>query len=200
MGGSARPKRRKAAGAALRYAHVRDRRPVRGSRGSKRETVLGCAVALAVAALLIGFAVADRAWGPDIWRGTAPGWPGGGYGFAATVGVLLPWAAAAALTSFGRVNWRRSRARSLGWSASALAGAALSALLLLVVFAAFVPKKRHRGYDCYREGGPCWVHTQYPYVWAVGLAATVTGTALLVGGLAAYFRRQTPNGPPAPTT
>ncbi|MEU2585816.1 hypothetical protein ABZ612_23230 [Streptomyces avermitilis] len=173
---------------------------MRGARGPKRETVLGCAVALAVAALLVGFAVADRAWGPDIWRSTAPGWPGGGYGFAATVGVLLPWAAAAAITSFSQVNWRRNRARSLGWSASALAGATLSALLLLVVFAAFRPKKRHRGYDCYREGGACWVHTQYPYVWAVGLAATVAGTALLIGGLFAYVRGRTPNDSPPPTT
>lgn len=95
-GGSGRPRRRKAAGASLRYERARgrtaasaapDERERRFSRRQMRRWAGGWA---AVAAIIGPFVIA-QVWGPDIWSGIAPGWPGGGYGFAVSAGVLLPW-------------------------------------------------------------------------------------------------------------
>ncbi|WP_309060311.1 hypothetical protein [Streptomyces sp.] len=40
--------------------------------------------------------------------------------------------------------------------------------------------KRRSDWDsgCYREGGSCWVHKEYPFLWAVGLAMAL---AVIVG-------------------
>ena len=185
MSGSARPKRPKAAGASLRYEHAPGRRttvpgPHELRRRRNRDAALGCLFTLVAAAGIVGLALADWAWGHGIWGDLAPGWPGGGYGFALTVGVLLPLAAAAAIAPLTRMNWKRSKARSLARAAAALPGTAASALFLVVIGASWKPKPGHRDAGCHREGGPCWVHEQYPYVWAVGLAATLAVTALLI--------------------
>ncbi|WP_371599091.1 hypothetical protein [Streptomyces sp. NBC_00564] len=153
-----------------------------------RATVFGWIAGLSITAGLAALAIASDTWGHDIWSGIAPDWPGGGYGFAVTVGGLLPVTAAAAILPLTLMNWKESRARSCAWAAASLPGAAASAPLLLVIAGAWRPKSRHRGLDCYSEGGPCWVHEQYPYVWAVGLAATLVGAAVVSGAVFLYLR------------
>lgn len=83
-----------------------------------------------------------------------------------------------------RMRWKKSKARSLAWAAASLPGLATSTLFLIVIFAMWRPKRR-RDWDgsCYGEGGPCWVHEQYPYVWAVGLAATLLAAVAMGAGL-----------------
>lgn len=78
-----------------------------------------------------------------------------------------------------------------------LPGAAAAFPALVVIARALRPKPRRRGYGCYSEGAPCWVHEQYPYVWAVGLGATVVAAALLVPVLVAYARRHKERTTPA---
>ncbi|WP_405870297.1 hypothetical protein [Streptomyces sp. NBC_00005] len=133
----------------------------------------------AVAAIIGPFVIA-QVWGPDIWSGIAPGWPGGGYGFAVSAGVLLPWGAAAVILPLARITWGEPRRHWLVQVALALPGAAVSLPVLVVIAGAWRPKPRKRGLDCHDVGAPCWVHEQYPYVWAAGLGATLVGAALLV--------------------
>ncbi|WP_399928158.1 hypothetical protein [Streptomyces kanamyceticus] len=165
-------------------------------------------MALTVVAVIVLSALAGFVWGRRLWAEVAPGWPGGGYGFAVTTGLLTPPAVAAVVVPLKRANWRKEKARSLGWAAAALPGVALSFVILLVTFSATRPKRRRRGPECYDPGQACWVQEQYPYIWLVGLAAAVLCTAL--GGWIAYRYAQrrkhrltppesaAPSGPPRP--
>ncbi|MER5222158.1 hypothetical protein [Streptomyces flaveus] len=169
----------------MRYEHSRVRpassaKPEK-ERMSRREVALAWLCILALVGGLVAFAISTITWGPTLWGDVAPGWPGGGYGFAGTVGALVPLAMAAMIAPLTRMRWKKSKARSLAWVAASLPGLAASTLFLVVIFAVFRPKRR-RGWDgdCYSEGGPCWVHEQYPYVWAVGLAATLLAAVALV--------------------
>ncbi|MEY2242575.1 hypothetical protein AB8A21_06450 [Streptomyces sp. BF23-18] len=199
MSGSAKPKRRRAAGAALRYEHVRQRPSAWAQareRASRGEGFGGCLILLAAMAAFAGFALMVMTWGSELWGGTAPAWPGDGYGFAATVGAVLPLGLAAVIVTLDRMKWKTSPLRSLGWMLASLPGVAACFLWAVVVFAAFRPKHR-RDWDsaCYSRGNPCWVHAEYPYVWAVGLLATVLVAAALITVLIriANAREKTPS-------
>jgi hypothetical protein len=148
---------------------------------SRRAVVLAWLCSLTFVGGLVGLVISAQTWGPTIWGDIAPGWPGGGYGFAVTVGGLGALAVAAMIAPLTRMRWKKSKARSLAWAAASLPGLAASALFLVVIFGMWRPKRRRDwDGDCYSEGGPCWVHEQYPYVWAVGLAATLLAAVALV--------------------
>ncbi|WP_399887291.1 hypothetical protein ACGH7X_22425 [Streptomyces sp. BBFR51] len=181
-GGSARPGRRRAAGPALRYEHRRDGRssaPRSGTR--RRDRVFGCLMFPAFLALILPLVLVDMRWGHEVWGDLAPAWPGGTYAFGATLGALLPLLLAALVAPLTRMKWRASRLRSLAWAVAALPALAAGWLVLGVIGATWRPKE-HQDWDgdCHREGGACWVHERFPYLWAVGLAAAVAVTAVLV--------------------
>ncbi|GAB2876615.1 hypothetical protein GCM10027074_50830 [Streptomyces deserti] len=149
----------------------------------------GCLILLAVMALIVAQAMAEQVWAEEVWGGLALSWPGGGYGFAAAVGVLAPWALASFVAPLTRISSKESRVRSLGWALAALPGLAACWLLSAVILSTFRPQHRSDwGSDCYSQGGPCWVHEQFPFLWAVGVAATVAGAVLLVALLVMYDR------------
>ncbi|MFG2195452.1 hypothetical protein [Streptomyces sp. NPDC048639] len=185
MGHSARPGRRKAApasygGAPKKQGRTRGGKAGAGRRGGwDRESRVGC---LFMAALLVGivaFAVAVAEWGAALWADVAPGWPGGGYGFAVTAGALLPVSATATGIALFRVSRRTPKARSAAFAAAALASGSVTLVTVIVAFAALPPKRRRR-IGCYGPGEPCSVNLDHPYVWAVGLASTAVTIALLV--------------------
>ncbi|MEU5340972.1 hypothetical protein AB0H18_09070 [Streptomyces sp. NPDC020766] len=195
MSGSAKPKRRKAAASGLRYEPVRGRVPVsppdgREVRGRKVSwgSVLRSAVIVVLVTAIGALTFVERAWGHAIWGDVAPAWPCGPYGLAATTGVLVPLAVAHLVVTLTRVKWPQDKAGSLGWIGASLPGAALTALLLVVAFAAKKPK-RLSGFGCYEEGGACRLQDEYPYIWGVGWGAVVVTAAVLAGGRAVYRRR-----------
>ncbi|GAA3907285.1 hypothetical protein GCM10023084_69410 [Streptomyces lacrimifluminis] len=183
-GGSARPKRRRAAKGSLVYERARGRTvapaaPERRRRGPSRAGVLRWSGGVLGVAAISGLFAGGQVWGPGIWSGLAPRWPGDGYGFAVSAGVLLPWASAAAVMPLRGVNWRTPERGWFTRGAISFSGTAVGAAILVVFMGAFRPKPRHRGPDCYREGAPCWVHEQNPYIWAVILGALLIGAASL---------------------
>ncbi len=186
-GGSAKPKRKKAAGSALRYEHRRGRADVGKPEERDFSCGLFCLVMVVFLALIVPMAMAMEARGKDVWGDLAPAWPGGAYAFAATVGACVPLAFAAFVAPLTRMKWRKSKARSLGWSIVSLPGLAAGWLIAGVILATWRPK-RHRDWDsdCYSVGGPCWVHGEFPYLWAVGLVSTVAVAALLITLLVKY--------------
>ncbi|WP_055551200.1 hypothetical protein, partial [Streptomyces kanamyceticus] len=145
----------------------------RARRGERGGWLFGTAVSLAVLGAVVLFGLADLAWGATLWGDVAPGRPGGGYGFAVTIGLLAPPAVAAIVVPLKGADWRRETVRSLGRAAAALPGTALTCLLLLLCFGATRPKRRRRGPECFAHGEPCWVHEQYPYLWLAGIAAAL---------------------------
>ncbi|MEU4166009.1 hypothetical protein AB0F46_03865 [Streptomyces sp. NPDC026665] len=144
----------------------------------------GCLILLAVVAAVAAFGMTARAWQQELWGRTAPAWPGGGYAFAAAVGALLPFGIAALIAPLSRMKWKERPLRSLGWAVAALPGLAASSVCAMVVFTTTRPKYR-RDWDsgCYSRGNPCWVHVEYPWVWAVGLLSTVLVAAALIAVL-----------------
>lgn len=197
-GGSAKPKRRKAATGGLQYEPVRgrvpvsspDRRETRETRGPRVswDSVLRWALIVVLVAAIGALTFVERAWGDEIWGDVAPAWPGGPYGLAATTGVLVPLAVAHLVVTLTRVKWPQDKAGSLGWIGASLPGAALTALLLVVAFAAKKPK-RLSGFSCYEEGGACRLQDEYPYIWGVGWGAVLVTAAVLAGGRVVYRRR-----------
>jgi hypothetical protein len=152
-------------------------------------------------ALLLPLAFVDRRWGHRAWGDLAPAWPGGGYAFGATLVALLPLTFTALVAPLTRMKWRTGRLRSLAWAATALPGLVAGWLVLGLVVASWRPKSR-RDWDgvCHREGGACWVHEQFPYLWAVGLAVAVAVAAALVALFWRYGpREESPSADTAPT-
>ncbi|MER5384213.1 hypothetical protein ABT040_28725 [Streptomyces sp. NPDC002688] len=187
MSGSAKPKRRRAAGAALRYEHVRQRPSAwqqAKEKTSWKDAGSGCLILLVCLVAVAGFAMTEHEWGPELWGRVAPASPGGGYGFAAAVGAVLPLGLAAVIATLSRMKWKASPLRSLGWVAASLPGVAVCVFWALVVAATTRPRYR-RNWDsgCYGLGDPCWVHQEYPWVWAVGLLSTVLVAAALIAVL-----------------
>ncbi|WP_371669817.1 hypothetical protein OG985_20555 [Streptomyces sp. NBC_00289] len=198
-GGSARPKRRRAAGAALRYEHRREG-PAASGAGKKRgrDRVFGCLMLPAFLAVLAPVILTEMYWGDDIWGDFAPSWPGGAYAFAATVGALVPLDLALFVAPLTRMNWKRSKSRSLAWAAASLPGLAGGWFIAGVIGATWRPKRRRDwDADCHGRGGPCWVHDEFPYLWAAGLVATVAVAALLIVVLVAYVKRRDAGTGPA---
>ncbi|MFF3884561.1 hypothetical protein [Streptomyces sp. NPDC001914] len=149
-------------------------------KASRGEAWGGCLAFLAVAAALIGFALTVMTLGTDLWGSAAPAWPGGGYGFAAVVGAAGPLGLATVIAALSRTRWKTNPLRSLGRVLASLPGVAASFVWVVVVFAGFRPRhRRDWGSGCHSRGNPCWVHVEYPWVWAVGLLSTVLATAVL---------------------
>ena len=124
-GGSSRPRRRKAAGAALRYEHRRERPAGSGAAKKRgRDWVFGCLVIPVFLAVIAPLIFTDMYWGDDIWGDFAPSWPGGAYAFAATVGALVPVVFALFVGPLTRMKWKESKPRSLAWAAASLPGLA----------------------------------------------------------------------------
>ncbi|MFF7723347.1 hypothetical protein ACFZDB_28880 [Streptomyces luteogriseus] len=195
-GGSARPKRRKAAGSALRYEHRPGRPPE--SRPEKRGwgCLWACLVLPGFVALIMPLVLFDMYWGHELWGDFAPAWPGGAYAFTGVAGALVPVVFFAWVAPLTRMDWKTSKARSLAWVAASLPG--LGACYLVAgVIATTVRPKRRRDWDgdCYSEGGPCWVHVHYPWLWVVGLVSTLVAAALLITLLVRLGRRATPTPP-----
>ncbi|MBB6419088.1 hypothetical protein HDC93_004690 [Streptomyces sp. AK010] len=69
--------------------------------------------------------------------------------------------------------------------------------LVAGVIATTARPKRRRNWDadCYSHGGPCWVHVHYPWLWAVGLVATLAAAALLITSLVRLSRKARPTEP-----
>ncbi|MFI8218013.1 hypothetical protein [Streptomyces sp. NPDC085932] len=195
-GGSAKPKRRRAAGAALRYEH-RPGRP-QADEPSKRDwgCAWGCLVLPGFVVLLMPVVLFDMHWGHALWGDFAPAWPGGAYVFAGTVGASVPLVFLAWVAPLVRMDWKKSKARSLAWAIASLPGLAAGYLVTGVISATVRPKRRRDwDGDCHREGGPCWVHVHYPWLWAVGLAACLAVIALLIGLFVGHVRRSSATAP-----
>jgi len=209
VSGSARPKRRRAAGAGLRYEPVRGRVAV--SRGPGREpkvkwdAVLRWVVVITVTLEIFGLGLVTIFWVRNhVWGGLASAWPGGPYGLAATAGLLVPPTIAALVVTLKRVKWPEDKAGSLKWIAASLPAQAMTAALSVVLYTAMRPRRlRGRGPECRSEGGACWLREEYPYLWAI-----IWGTALLAGaavlGVRFLYRRRraaagTSNSPPQHT-
>lgn len=194
VSGSAKPKRRRAAAPALGYGGSGGGRPALPGRNWKRTRAVGfaCLVLLIALGIIVALVLGPLAWAGDLWHEVAPDWPGGGYGFAVTAGLLLP----VSLPLFGiplaRVNWKRSRVRSLRWIALSLPGAALAVLVSAVAMQTWHPTRRSSGSCSSTEY--CWISGRYPYVSLVGLAATLVGSALLFTAYAAYDKRRRASG------
>ncbi|MFF5522761.1 hypothetical protein [Streptomyces coeruleorubidus] len=157
---------------------------------------MGCAVIPGVFALMTPLYFFDVYWGHDLWSGFAPAWPGGAYAFAASVGVLVPLVFLAWVWPLTRMDWKKSKSRSLGWAAASLPGLAAGYVVAGVMMATTRPKRRRDwDGDCYSEGGPCWVHVHYPYLWVVGLVATLAAAALLITVLVKYSGRSSATAP-----
>ncbi|MYY85146.1 hypothetical protein GT044_28485 [Streptomyces sp. SID335] len=208
--------RRRAAGPALRYEHVpgartsgrsgerkkkgeRERRSFRERLRSLRFGLFVCACVIAGGTAL---ALGPIRWAGELWHDHAPGWPGEGYGFAATAGLLLPAAGALMVMALLRTNWRKEKLRSSFWTALALPNAFAALMLLSVLMETVRPKNSRRRGTCSAAGEYCWISSQYPYVWVVALVATVLGVVAVAG---AYDlrgrmrkRRLTPPGTAAP--
>ncbi|MEU2752036.1 hypothetical protein ABZ613_38160 [Streptomyces collinus] len=195
-GTSAKPKRRRAVGPALRYEHRPGRPLSRRVKTSAGDRLFGCAVLPGFVALLMPLVLFDMYWGHELWDDFAPAWPGGAYAFAATVGALVPVVLFAWVAPLTRMNWKRSRGRSLVWMAASLPGLAACYLVAGVIATTARPKRRRNwDADCYSQGGPCWVHVHYPWLWVVGLVGTLAAAALLITVLLKLSRRATPIGP-----
>ncbi|MEV0981308.1 hypothetical protein [Streptomyces sp. NPDC049915] len=190
--GSARPKRGKAARGGLRYEH-RPGRPAGDANTGKRDRgwLLGCVtIPVAFLALLAPVLYLDTVWGRDIWAGLAPAWPGGAYAFAGCVGALVPPVFLAFVAPLTRMDWKKSRLTALARVLAALPGLAGGWLLAGIIAATLRPRhRRDWNGSCHARGGPCWVHDAYPFLWAVGTAATLAVVALLIGLFARRVRR-----------
>ncbi|MFH9062368.1 hypothetical protein ACH4GM_14270 [Streptomyces coeruleorubidus] len=194
--GSAKPKRRKAAGAALRYEHRPGRAAAEQPKKRDWSCLGGCAILVGFVALIMPLVLFDMYWGHDLWGGLAPAWPGGAYAFTASVGVLVPLVFLVWVWPLTRMNWKKSKPRSLAWATASLPGLAAGYLVAGVIGTTVRPKRRRDwDYDCYREGGPCWVHVHYPYLWVVGLVATLAAAALLITLFFKYGGRSSATAP-----
>ncbi|MFI1484574.1 hypothetical protein [Streptomyces sp. NPDC020747] len=152
----------------------------------------GAAVVVAVVAgagvLFAAFALGPFTWAGELWREAAPAWPGEGYGFAATAGAVLPVTLAATVNALGRASkhWSHRRVPALLFIVAALPVGAVSLMVPAIAAHSMRPKRSHRGGYCSTAGEYCWISMQYPYVWLVGLAATVLSALLLMSLHQAY--------------
>ncbi|MFF2847054.1 hypothetical protein ACFVT5_12040 [Streptomyces sp. NPDC058001] len=191
MGGSAKPRRPKAAPAALRYERRRSvprRGAARTKSGKARRFGFGLLVFLVFAGGIVLLALVDSLWGDDTWRWAADTWPGGAYGFALTIGAVAPCLVALsawAVSRPGRRSWKTRSARSLGHFALAVVAAAPLLPFVVLAFNAANDGETRRG----PSGTPSWAFRHYDWLWAVGLTATVIVTVLLIWVTATLGRR-----------
>ncbi|MEV2197928.1 hypothetical protein AB0I02_44175 [Streptomyces phaeochromogenes] len=191
MAGSAKPGRRRAAAASLRYEHRPGKRSGGGGqdKGSgKGDKAFSCLVLLAVLAVFAFLVLSDMFWGDDTWEWSADTWPGGPYGFAVFLGALVPCVATVFFMALDRAAWKSWKAhkiRSLGCTLLAVVCGAAMLQLVSLIYNAQNTGKWGRGAD----SAPSWVFSNYPWLWAVGLVSTIAVTALLITLAAARQKR-----------
>lgn len=190
MAGAARQGRRKAAPAALRYERTPKGGQTTGAE-KKSDTVLGCLCFLACAGVLVGLVLLDHFWGDDTYRWAARHWPGGAYAFAACVGVAGPGFAALAcycLATARWKSWKQHKARTLIRTLLGLVSAVALFPYVVLVFNAQNTGKWGRG----PSTRPSWVFSHYPWLWAVGLLASLATVAVLIHAAVRHGREQHP--------
>ncbi|MFE0131930.1 hypothetical protein ACFWY6_10180 [Streptomyces sp. NPDC059037] len=191
MAGSSRPKRRRATPSALpvepRTPRPRQERKPAGRKGKKTKDKSAMSWPQITACVLgvMGAAVGTFFWTAPLWAGLAPHWPAEGYGFAVTVGLLLP--AAIALMAMAAMRTKQSAAqgragltRASGWALTTVTAYAASTFLAGLQFGAIKPKRRNRDADCYESGGACWISEHYPLAWLLGILAIPVGIVLIM--------------------
>ncbi|WP_189190746.1 hypothetical protein [Streptomyces albiflavescens] len=168
-------------------------------RRGKRARAFGfaCLVLLIAVGVVTALVVGPLAWAGELWREVTPHWPGGGYGFAVSAGLLFPFSLLLFGAPLTRVKWRTEKARSLPWIALSLPGAALAVIISAVAMQTWHPKRSNRYGFCSSAGEYCWISHRYPYVSLVGLAATVVGAMLLIAGYGLYGKRRRATEPAA---
>ncbi|MDG9708057.1 hypothetical protein [Streptomyces sp. DH10] len=191
MGGTAKPRRRKAAAPSLQYErHAGKRRTGGKDTREKGEFVFGCLVFLCITGGIVLLAVVDMLWGDDTWQWAAEAWPGGAYAFAACLGVLAPclvFLSVWSLSSMKWKSWKAHPARTLVRTGLGVTSAAALVPYVSLVFNAQDTGKWGRG----RDTAPSWVFSTYPWLWAVGLLSTiVTITALVRAAFVINDRRR----------
>jgi hypothetical protein len=195
MGGSAKPRRRRAAAPALHY----DRQPGRpGSSGQTlreklREFGFGCLVLLCMAGVGVALVTVNMLWGDDTWQWAAESWPGGAYGFAAAVGACGPCLVLLLIISLShmdRESWRTHTARTLAHTVLSVTSATALVPYVCLIFNSQDNGKWGRG----RGTSPSWVYAHYPWLWAVGLLSTVATITALIRIFIALHRRRSPLG------
>ncbi|GGT35555.1 hypothetical protein ABT368_04545 [Streptomyces althioticus] len=198
MSGSVKPRRPRAAAPALRYE-----RPSRVSGATRRkrgDALFGGFVLLAAVGCAVLFAFLESELGDSTWRWAADR-PGGAYGFAGFLGVAGPLVAVLCARSLMRMpwtSWRRQRGRAVRIAGTAAASAVALVVHALLVFNAQDTGKWGKGPD----GPPSWVFRHHPWLWGVGLSATLLTCAALACVALLRFRhgrRRTP-GSGADTT
>ncbi|MEU6737155.1 hypothetical protein ABZ929_28820 [Streptomyces physcomitrii] len=132
-----------------------------------------------IAALVLGPGRVADSW----WREVAPHWPGGGYGFTVSAGLLSPLAPSLAAWALFGTDFKRHRARSVGLVALSLPAVAATVMFFAIAAQSWPPKGRRSScgaYDTY-----CWIDAHYPWAWLVGGSSAVLGMYLFgqVGGL-----------------
>ncbi|MDN3024825.1 hypothetical protein [Streptomyces sp. S.PB5] len=182
---------RKAAKPALQYEHRRGR-PASPRAREKRERpwLVALVVLPLTAAVAAAVGVSGETWGPEAWGNLAPDWPGGGYGFGITLGVLEAVTAGLFIAPLTRVKFKKAKVRSVAWAAAALPGMVAFGLVSALTLWSMRPRRRRRNGSCYYEGHSCWVHEQYPYVWLVSLLATVAVGLFLLFSIGIHFDRR----------
>ncbi|MGW7419751.1 hypothetical protein ACWGJB_06725 [Streptomyces sp. NPDC054813] len=182
MGGSAKPRRPRAAPAALRY-----RQTGRKAGRKKGDALFGCLGFLVVAGVTVLLALIDMVWGDGVWRWAARNWPGGAYAFAVCLGIAAPVLFALAVWSAdgaGPTSWKTRPGRAAARTALALlAAGALVPFLSLAFNAVDDGKGKHR------TGPPSWVFSHYPWLWALGIASTLAAAVGVVWTLVLLIRR-----------
>ncbi|WP_033309094.1 hypothetical protein RFN58_24850 [Streptomyces iakyrus] len=185
----------------MRYEHRLGRPITEGTKKGDYGCAWGCVALPGFVVLLMPLVLFKTYWGHELWGDLAPAWPGGAYAFTGTVGALVPLVFLAWVAPLFRMNWdwKKSKPRSLAWAAASLPGLAAGYLIAGVISSTARPKRRRDwDADCYSQGGPCWVHVHYPWLWVVGLVSTLAAAALLITLLVKLSRRATP--PTAPST
>ncbi|MEU8978894.1 hypothetical protein [Streptomyces sp. NPDC048309] len=152
-------------------------------------------VLLIAVGVVIALVAGPLAWAGDLWHEVAPGWPGGGYGFAVSAGLAFPVSLLLVGAPLTRVKWKTDKVRSLPWVALSLPGAALAVIISAVAMQTWHPKRSHRYGFCSSAGEYCWISGRYPYVSLVGLAASVAGAVLLIAACDWYGKRRRAAGP-----
>ncbi|MEU9879295.1 hypothetical protein [Streptomyces phaeochromogenes] len=152
-----------------------------------------------VGVLFVAFALGPFAWSGELWRETAPDWPGEGYGFAATAGALLPVTLFAMMRALWRANthWSQRKVPALLFVVAALPAGTVSLMVLAIAAQSIRPKRSHRDGYCSTVGEYCWISMQYPYVWLIGLAGTVLSALLLMSLYQACEKRRGSESAPA---
>lgn len=119
--------------------------------------------------------------GDRIWRAAAPGWPGGGYGFAATLGFVFVTGWVAVMQSYSAVRTGRHPDRT-GWLSALTVLAFPIAALSTVALVALLPGRNGRLLGSLGQENPTWVEEHLQVCWAIpaGLAAGGLLVAALV--------------------